>query len=224
MRVLRICDTLTGTGSGRGRIGSGIFGEVIGLGRVVCLGDSNTYGYDPRSWLGGRYPEEVRWTGRLRAAGWDVADFGENGAEIPVRDREIEAHERRIRQAAPVDVVVVMLGSNDLLQHPQSTAAQVAGRMEAYLRRILRCVPPDRILLLSPVPMRPGAWVSGPRLLEESARLGEQYGTLARRLGVGSADTGLWGVGLSFDGVHFTPDGHRAFAEELLGILEDRSS
>ena len=34
--------------------------------RILCLGDSNTYGYDPRSYVGGRYPETVRWTGRLR--------------------------------------------------------------------------------------------------------------------------------------------------------------
>ena len=29
--------------------------------RIVCYGDSNTYGYNPRSYLGGRYPEAVRW-------------------------------------------------------------------------------------------------------------------------------------------------------------------
>ena len=29
--------------------------------RLLCFGDSNTYGYDPRSYLGGRYGETVRW-------------------------------------------------------------------------------------------------------------------------------------------------------------------
>ena len=33
--------------------------------KVVCFGDSNTYGYDPRSWLGGRYPAESRWVDLL---------------------------------------------------------------------------------------------------------------------------------------------------------------
>ena len=28
---------------------------------VICFGDSNTYGYDPRSWLGGRYDPDSRW-------------------------------------------------------------------------------------------------------------------------------------------------------------------
>ncbi len=34
--------------------------------RILCFGDSNTYGYDPRSYLGGRYPASVRWTALLK--------------------------------------------------------------------------------------------------------------------------------------------------------------
>ena len=38
---------------------------------LLCYGDSNTYGFDPRSYFGGRYPAEVRWTHRLaQATGW----------------------------------------------------------------------------------------------------------------------------------------------------------
>ena len=29
--------------------------------KILCFGDSNTYGYDPRSFLGDRYPAEYRW-------------------------------------------------------------------------------------------------------------------------------------------------------------------
>ena len=28
--------------------------------KILCYGDSNTYGYDPRAYLGGRYPKAVR--------------------------------------------------------------------------------------------------------------------------------------------------------------------
>ena len=51
--------------------------------RLLCYGDSNTYGYDPRSYLGGRYPKTVRWTGLLDAEGWKVINKGENGRSIP---------------------------------------------------------------------------------------------------------------------------------------------
>ena len=39
--------------------------------RVCCFGDSNTYGYDPRSFLGGRYAAENRWVDILQSkTGW----------------------------------------------------------------------------------------------------------------------------------------------------------
>ena len=51
--------------------------------RIACLGDSNTYGYDPASPLGSRYPPEIRWTGRLRECGWLVFNRGMNGWTVP---------------------------------------------------------------------------------------------------------------------------------------------
>ena len=40
--------------------------------RILCYGDSDTFGHDPRSPLGEPYPPEVRWTDRLAAAtGWE---------------------------------------------------------------------------------------------------------------------------------------------------------
>ncbi len=59
--------------------------------RIVCYGDSNTYGYDPRSYLGGRYPEAVRWTALLNTEGREVINEGQNGRPIPRLEREIEA-------------------------------------------------------------------------------------------------------------------------------------
>lgn len=81
--------------------------------RILCYGDSNTYGYDPRSYLGGRHPKAVRWTGKLEVAGWEIIDQGENGRSIPRLDSEIEA----VAQAVQVDepeVLTVILGGNDL--------------------------------------------------------------------------------------------------------------
>ena len=49
--------------------------------KILCIGDSNTYGYDPRSYLGDRYPAEVRWTDRLNK--WDVINCGVNGMTVP---------------------------------------------------------------------------------------------------------------------------------------------
>ena len=71
--------------------------------RIVCFGDSNVYGYDPRSWLGGRYPSDVRWTGLLEAAGWQVRNEGFNGQEIPTAQWEQDHWCDRLRLAGSPD-------------------------------------------------------------------------------------------------------------------------
>ena len=48
---------------------------------VICFGDSNTYGYDPRSYLGGRYDPDSRWVDIL-AIGDRVVNL-QHGSERP---------------------------------------------------------------------------------------------------------------------------------------------
>ena len=191
------------------------------MGRLLCIGDSNTYGYDPRSYFGGRYPETVRWTGLLRRAGREVVNCGQNGREIPVREAQLASFAQMLREERPLDVAAVMLGTNDLLQQPHFTAEDVAARMEGFLSHLMSALPAQKFLLVAPVPLCPGAWVEGERLLSESARLGRCYAGLAARLGIAFADAGAWGVELCFDGVHFSPAGHRAFAAGMEKALED---
>ena len=81
---------------------------------VICFGNSNTYGYDPQGYFGGRYDADSRWVDILAAEpGRNVCNMGQNGREIP--------------SAAPAfpddtDLLIVMLGTNDLLQGMQSRA------------------------------------------------------------------------------------------------------
>ena len=186
--------------------------------RILCLGDSNTYGYDPRSPLGGRYPESVRWTGRLRLAGYDVVNCGQNGLSIPVRERDLMDFRDLFLRNQPSDLVTVMLGSNDLLQSPIPDAETVGRRMEDFLRFVM--VPGVRFLLTAPPPMRRGTWVTDDRFLIESAGLAQCYLNTAETLGIAFADAWAWNVELSFDGVHFTPNGHASFAAGMAEILE----
>ena len=186
--------------------------------RVLCFGDSNTYGYDPRSFGGERYPDTIRWTGLLAArTGWTILEAGQNGREIPRRPRELDDLARRARQA---DITVIMLGSNDLLQSPDFQAEDVSLRMEVCLSHLLQTRAPASLLLIAPPPMVSGSWVAGDRLPRESARLARCCQALAQRLGTPFADAGTWQVELLFDGVHFSPNGHRAFADGVLPVLQ----
>lgn len=180
--------------------------------RILCFGDSNTYGYDPRGFWGGRYGAADRWPDLLaRQTGWEVVNFGANGRQIP---RSPDAA-RFLSEHAPVDILLVMLGTNDLLQGV--SAAEAAAGMEVFLTAILpHCA---KILLIAPPPMKRGAWVPTDDLAAESFRLAEEYEQLAGRLSIPFADTRQWNIALTFDGVHFTEEGHHVFSRQLSAEL-----
>lgn len=183
--------------------------------RVICYGDSNTYGYDPRSYLGDRYPADCRWVDLLaNMTGWEVKNAGENGREIPRRESELQRILRML-SADNADLLIVMLGGNDLLQGADSAVA--AERMQFFLQQIPKEM--CQILLLAPPPMQRGEWVTEQSLIAASVQLAERYRLLAEALGIRFADAGAWKIPMAFDGVHFTEEGNRIFAEELLKEL-----
>ncbi len=184
--------------------------------RLICFGDSNTWGYDGRSYLGERFPPDVRWTGRLAAlTGVELANLGENGREIPHTPSALTAAEAELRREGCADWLLVMLGGNDLLQDASLTAADVAARMEAFLLRAaaLPSLAAARRLLIAPPPMVPGAWVPAGRLIEESSRLAAEYSRLADRLDIDFLDCGP--LPLAYDGIHFTEEAHARLADSL---------
>lgn len=185
--------------------------------KILCFGDSNTYGYDPRSYFGGRYAAEARWVDLLAAeSGWEVMNAGENGRNIPRHPYELLRVSQLLEQHRSVDRLLVMLGSNDLLQGVEATA--VAARMKAFLET----VPMDRqqLVLIAPPPMKPGAWVTEEWLPGASVALIAAYQALAVRMGVRFVDTASWDIELTFDGVHFSENGHRTFARRLYQVLQ----
>ena len=182
--------------------------------KLLCIGDSNTYGYDPQSYYGGRYPDGIRWVSLID--GWEVSDCGMNGLTIP---SDSKVWQNLIVSKHP-DLVSVMLGTNDLLGG--CTAEIVTNRMESFLKSLNKTGIP--ILLIAPPVLKHGAWVPYDSQTEESRKLGRLYQSIAERMNLLFADAGEWKIGLGFDGVHFTEDGHRVFAAELSRYLNETGS
>lgn len=173
---------------------------------IWCFGDSNTYGYDPCDFFGGCY--SAPWPELLaEKTGFEVINDGWNGRMIPRREYELELFRKKAERYR-ADGLIVMLGGNDLLTG--TSAREVALRMEALLTGCIVSV----IFLISP-PMKRGAWVPDDHFVEESRELSRQYAALAERLGLQYADAGEWNINLAYDGVHFSEEGHKRFAEEL---------
>lgn len=176
--------------------------------KVICFGDSNTYGFDPRSYLGGRYDSHHRWVDILaKETGWTVCNQGENGLGVPTA---------AVSFPADTDLLILMLGSNDLLEGRRPEA--VADRLEHFLTSLP--LPRERLLLIAPPPVAPGAWVETQAQIDATVTYARCCRALAKRLGVRFADAGQWGVTMAYDGVHFTEQGHRAFAAGLLRELQ----
>ena len=180
--------------------------------RILCFGDSNTYGYDPRGFFGDRYGTEDRWVDLLaKKTGHGCINAGVNGREIPRAPYALP----RLTAHAPVDVLLMMLGTNDLLRG--LSAKEAAMRMDTFLTFLLPLC--KLILLVAPPPMKRGAWVSTDEVIVESIHLAEEYKLLADRLNIPFVDTRAWNIELTFDGVHFTEAGHHAFADHLTEYL-----
>ena len=175
--------------------------------KVICFGDSNTYGYDPRGYFGGRYDADSRWVDILAAeTGWTVCNMGQNGREIPFSAPSFPADS---------DLLIVMLGTNDLLQG--RGPEQSSENLERFLSGI--SLNQNKILLIAPPPVILGVWVPSAKLIDDSRTFARFCQTLAERMGIRFADAGKWDIPLAYDGVHFTEQGHRAFAAGLLEEL-----
>lgn len=168
---------------------------------VICFGDSNTFGFDPRSCFGDRY--DLPWVDILaEETKWKIHNQGVNGQEIPVAP---------VLFPENMDLLIIMLGTNDLLQG--RSLEEISFKMDRFLSGIT--IPPERILLVAPPPMHYGEWVQNIALIERSYLLAREYRSIAGKRGIRFSDAGAWNVDITFDGVHFTESGHKAFAEGL---------
>ena len=190
--------------------------------RILCYGDSNTWGFDAKTQ--DRFDDQTRWTRILAqnlGAGYEVIEEGLNG-RTTVWDDPIEGHKNGLtylipclESHRPLDLVVLMLGTNDLKQRFSLSAFDIAQGAAVLVRTIQssqtgRDGAPPITLLMAPPPtttlteyaeMLEGA---GPK----SARFAAHYGGVAKQLGCPFLDTGAVIVSSPLDGVHFEASEH----------------
>ena len=176
---------------------------------ILCIGDSNTFGYDPS--YGSSYPEELKWISLTKSPERKMINCGTNGLSVPA-GYETERYAALLHTYCP-DAVMIMLGTNDILQG--RTAEQTAQRMD----RFLSSLGDPECFLISPVPLQPGTWVTSEEMIPESGKLKELYSSLAEKHRAVFADAGAWHPEIAFDGVHLTREGHRTFADNLNILL-----
>lgn len=185
---------------------------------IVCFGDSNTHGADPSG--AGRMGPDVRWPrvmARALGADYEVIEEGLNG-RCTVWDTPIEKGRNGLDYLypcllshAPVDLVTIMLGTNDLKSIYGNTAADIAcgaARLVDEAKGTLAGPDdaPPRVLLVSPAPVGPitaqsEMWGFG-AALETSRQLAGMYEIVAADHGAGFFDAGSVAQVSPLDGVH----------------------
>lgn len=207
--------------------------------RIVCFGDSNTWGYNPRT--KNRFPETVRWTGLLQESLGDryrVIEEGQNGRTIATED-PCEGEKNGllsvipcIESQKPFDLLILMLGSNDLKKKFNYAAIDVAGEMQLMLEKIrtyakYHMEAEPRILLVSPPYVGEtieDSWLGDcfgyGQAVKVSRELAPWYQELAKMYECDYMDAAQVAKVGTTDAIHMEEDGHRALAEALSAYVK----
>jgi lysophospholipase L1-like esterase len=203
------------------------FAEEDAMKTVLAYGDSNTWGAATVARPDNRYSYEERWPGVAQAelgSGWRVIEEGLPGRTTVLSDPIEGAHMNGkdyllpcLRSHRPLDVVVILLGSNDLKARfglPAQDIATGAGELIKVVKRaeagVNAGVP--AILLVAPPPMlshtgeRPDIGIMFGGGYEKSLLLGSLYAAVAQEHGVAFLDAGAHIRSSAYDGLHFDPD------------------
>jgi lysophospholipase L1-like esterase len=198
---------------------------------IVCFGDSNTWGASPVDLT--RHPRDVRWTGVLRSqlgSGHEVIEEGLSARTTvfssPIGDSRVgrDYLQPCLWSHMPVDLVTIMLGTNDLKTAYRVGAPEIASAAAYLVDLACRSLAgPDGtspgVLLIAPPPLGPPTekselWGFGSSRAE-SQRLGALYRVAAELRGVPFLDAGTVIKTSHVDGVHLDADAHAALGRAV---------
>lgn len=168
-----------------------------------------------------RYPEEVRWTGRVRRAlndKYQIIEEGQNGRLLPSIPRDTGFLASITGSLLPGDTMFIMLGTNDVLLTDHPDADYAVKKMEDLLDWLLTNKSEVRPVVIGPVPIS-GAFEDMQIYHDESVRMNMGFEAACKERNIDYQDATDWGISMGFDGVHFSEEGCMRFAEKMLEII-----
>ncbi|MCD6047115.1 MAG: hypothetical protein K0S08_762 [Gammaproteobacteria bacterium] len=210
---------------------------------ILCYGDSNTWGYIPGTFeLEGMYHErysyELRWTGRLQKLlgnNYRIIDEGLNGRTTDIDDNpNIPGTSGEtyllpcLNSHVPLDLVILMLGCNDLKSFYHRSAQDIAAALGKLIRTIQSIKlgkdmrsPPEVLLLGYPTITREDGFdhfgIEG--LFKDGIKKSEQFDCYFSKV---AAQYGCHYLNIAphvklskIDGIHLDAEGHKTLANLL---------
>ena len=210
--------------------------------KIICFGDSNTYGYNPEN--GGRFDENTRWPKLLEKAlgdGYEIFEEGQNGRTI-ANDDPWEGGTKcgmdyvlpMLETKKPVDLLIIMLGSNDLKIKFNLPAADIAGslmtmlmKIKGYCEYFIGC-PDLKILIVSPPALSEpfeesyfATFFDDRDVVGRSKELATWYKQVADQFGCYFLNATEKVSAGSVDHLHLDPAGHRVMAQLVKDKIEE---
>ncbi|MBI2803668.1 MAG: SGNH/GDSL hydrolase family protein [Planctomycetes bacterium] len=195
---------------------------------ILCYGDSNTWGYIPGS--GQRYPRDVRWPGVLQnhlGGEFHVVEEGLNArttvSDDPIRGGAIKNGLTYLKPCldshAPLDLVILMLGTNDLKHRFGFSAYDIA----CNVATLIGVIQPTPVLLLAPPHVGPltalaDLFAGAP---EKSRQLAAHCQAFAQQMGCRFFDVANVVQSSPIDGVHWAPEQHAALGKRMAALVQE---
>ena len=206
---------------------------------IVCFGDSNTHGYcaDPSDCADGgdRFNEDERWTCLLQkklGEEYLVIEEGLSGRTTVFDDA---LHENMsgldsiyscLMSHEPVDLLIVMLGTNDCKERFGANAVCIGIGLERLIRKaqsVLCWHTVPNILVIAPPHMKEGFHdeAMGLCCVTKSPFIAEQFRLKAELLGCAFLDAEGVAEFNTVDFTHLSRKGHAQLAEKLAGLVPE---
>lgn len=205
---------------------------------ILCFGDSNTWGYDPSTQT--RFSKDIRWTGvlqQLLGSKYNIIEEGLNGRTTNVNEKQDHGlgYFRPFRSAmdllsvlietnSPLDLIIVMLGTNDLKTNFNQSSEMIAKNMRLVCESIINndYFQTKSIILVSPSHINE----ESPNLLDSfigTTQASQSFSNSYRKI---SDDLNLYFVDASesvktnkIDGLHWDSKQHSDFANSLFNKI-----
>ncbi len=207
--------------------------------RILCYGDSNTYGYIS---TGGRYDEHTRWPMRMREVlgeGYAVIEEGFNGRTCAFDDPVEGGFKSGVTYLPPclmshnpLDAVLIMLGTNDTKVRFGMTPMTI-GQAMMQLVRTAKLYAVDesgkaaRVVIVAPPPILENlmqtrhAECFGEQAIAVSAGLAREYRRISKLMRCDFFDAAPYAQVSPLDAVHLTDTGHIRLGEALAGKIKN---
>ena len=202
--------------------------------QILCFGDSNTFGLIPGT--GNRYDWNIRWTGildkNLREKGYRIIEEGLCGRTTVFDDSFREGRKGAdilptlLESHNPIDIVILMLGTNDCKTIYNATAETIGKGIQRLLQQIKQKSPQAKIILVSPIYLGQGVGEKGfdsefdDSSVETSENLHKVYNRIADENEIYYLKASGYANPSPQDREHLDENGHRKLAEGLLDLLE----